>query len=105
MFPDASQQGKVTKLKKSLYRLRDAARVGNGLLFRIITDLGLEELKTAPFVFVKEALVIICYVDDLIQFTRKESEIDDVKRRLNNKFKRKDPGKPKRFLGMDFKWA
>lgn len=104
-FRAASQQDKVTKLKYSAYGLGEASRVWKKLLFKTITNLGLEELKVTSSVFAKESLVIFCSVDDLIMFAWKESEIDNVKRGLKNRFKLNDLGKPNRFLGIGFKWA
>lgn len=105
MFLDASKQGKVMKLKSSLYGLRDAARAWSELLIKLITDRGLEPLKTAPCVFVKKRLVTLCYAKDSIMFAGKESDIDDVKLGRNNKLTVIDLKKPKRFLGKDFNWA
>lgn len=46
--------------------------------------------------------MIFCYVEDQILLSRKELEIDDVKRGPNNTFRLKDLGKPKRFLQIYF---
>lgn len=95
MFLEASPQRKAMKQKRSLHGLRDATRVWNRFLLEKVTDLMLEELQTEHGILVKEGLLILGYVDDLIMFPRKESEIENVKPGLSHKFKLKDLGKPK----------
>lgn len=62
----------MVRLKKSLYRLKDIARVLRQLLFDSSHLYGLNEHKAAPCVLVKLGIVSICYVQDLI--TNAETE-------------------------------
>lgn len=53
----------------SLYGLKDVARLGSKLFFDNFHSCGLNELETAPYVFVKQGLLVVYYVDDLMAYT------------------------------------
>lgn len=70
-FGEGMREDKVMKLSRTLYRLKDAARTWNKLIFQERGSQGLKELNSAPCVFVKKQLFATCHVDDLIIYAKK----------------------------------
>lgn len=58
-----------------------------------------------PHVSMKDVMIALCYVDDLIFFARWKRSIVDVFHKLNDTFHVKDLGRPKQFLGLGFGWV
>lgn len=102
-FPTFHEKIEVIKLRWSVYRLKDAGRVWNQLLINFLTDLGLAKRKTVPYVFIRDGMVIVCYVEELFLFARQNSLIDRVGDKLGKKFWIKDLGKLKKIINMDLK--
>lgn len=74
------------KLQRIFHGMKDAARVRNKLLFDTFNQQGLTEMETAPFLFVKRGMIIVCYVHDLFLFAEKESLAEDIKQKLGSTF-------------------
>lgn len=91
------------RLQRSRYRLKDAGRVRNKLLFNTLNQHGLTEMEAAHCLFVRKRMMILFYVDDLFLFAELESLIENMKQKLGSAFLLKDLGIPRRFLGMDLK--
>lgn len=101
-MPTEQMQNKaVFRLRKSLYGLRDAARIWSKLLFQTLESCGLKEMETEPCVFVGDKVIIICYVDDLLIFAENQDIVDNLYRTLEKQFRVKDLGRPTRFLGLN----
>lgn len=94
MFPEASKLGMVMNLKKSLYEFERRCQGVEQIPLQNDNRPVFGRVKTGPYVLVKEGLPILCYVDNLIMLPRKESDIDDVKGGLNNKFRLQNMGNP-----------
>lgn len=99
MLPSGKKDRKVFRFSKSMYGLKETERTWNKLLFETLTECSSKEMDTALCVFVGKTAVVMCYVADLILFSKDEGTIDALYRQLNNKFRLKDLVKPKRFLG------
>ena len=95
---------KVCKLKKSLYGLKQAPRQWNQKLSEALFEAGFEQSKNDHSLFIKKkdntVLFLLVYVDDLVITGNCENEIDHFKTFLKNKFKIKDLGELKIFLGI-----
>ena len=70
--------GKVLKLKKTLYGLRQSPRAFWKYLIEKMEMCGLEQSNLDPCLFVGERVIAISYVDDLIFWSRHEIEIHNV---------------------------
>lgn len=86
------------KVQRSLYGLKEAARVWNKLFFKTLNKYGLTDMKTAPCLFIRKQMIIVCYVDNLILIAQQGSRNENIKRKLSNAFRLKDLGRKNVFL-------
>lgn len=66
------------KLDRSLYRLRDAAKIWHDLLTAQFREAILTVLRRAPYVYENEDKLVICYVNDLLMIIRKYRTIEET---------------------------
>ncbi|GJX24305.1 putative RNA-directed DNA polymerase [Tanacetum coccineum] len=96
---------RVCKLKKSLYGLKQAPRQWNHKLYETLIEAGFEQFKNDHSLYIKNggdvSLYMLVYVDDLVIAGNSESEIEKFKTFLNKKFKIRDLGELKYFLGIE----
>nr|GEW59588.1 ribonuclease H-like domain-containing protein [Tanacetum cinerariifolium] len=102
-FMDKSDN-RVCKLKMSLYGLKHAPRQWNHKLYDTLLETGFEQSKNDHSLYIKNdndvSLFLLVYVDDLVSTGNSEVEIEKFKTFLNKKFKMKDLGELKYFLGI-----
>ncbi|XP_072060397.1 uncharacterized protein [Arachis hypogaea] len=95
----------VCKLTKFLYGLKQASRQWNIKLSAALADLGFTPSENDHSLFTKSTgttfTAILVYVDDLVLAGDDLSEIQAVKMFLDDKFKIKDLGLLKFFIGME----
>ncbi|GJS10156.1 putative RNA-directed DNA polymerase [Tanacetum coccineum] len=100
-----SNETKVCKLKKSLYGLKQAPRQWNHKLTEALFEGGFVQSKNDHSLFIKNkgnvSLYLLVYVDDLVITGNDIKEIESFKSFLKNKFKIKDLGELKYFLGIE----
>jgi hypothetical protein len=58
--------GKLLKLKRALYRLKDAPLLWYKHLKETVMKLGLRLVKDVPCLFTNERLIVFFYVDDIV---------------------------------------
>ncbi|GJT48931.1 putative RNA-directed DNA polymerase [Tanacetum coccineum] len=96
---------RVCKLKRSLYGLKQAPRQWNHKLYDTLLEAGFEQSKNDHSLYIKNdnnvSLFLLVYVDDLVITGNSEVEIHKFKTFLNKKFKMKDLGELKYFLGIE----
>ncbi len=63
---DLEKPGKVLKLKKTLYGLRQSPRAFWKYMVKKMSNCGMPQSKLDPYLFVGEKVIFICYVDDLL---------------------------------------
>jgi len=99
----------VYKLKKSLYGLKQSSRNWNITLHNYLLSLQFVQSSCDYCVYTKfdsiSTVIVIIWVDDLIIAGSNLSVINSVKSHLSCKFKMKDLGQLKWFLGINFYFA
>jgi transposase InsO family protein len=94
--------GKYVRILKSIYGLKQAARVWHLLLEEFLQSIGFTPLPTDPSILTngKTYVSIGVYVDDLLIMGESEVEIRRAKEQLSKRFQMKDLGLARNVLGM-----
>jgi hypothetical protein len=90
------------KLIKALYGLRKSPRLWQQEASRVLTELGFQVVYEDMCLFVREGIIIIFYVDDLIMFNHvaQRAEATDIAKRLNEAWELRSMGEAQWFLGI-----
>lgn len=96
---------KVLKLKKAVYGLKQSSFAWYKRVEETLCNLGFTKSKLEPCVFIKNhsnnrKTIIGIYVDDFIIFSNNKAETSYLIEVLNQKFKIKNLGQVKQYLGM-----
>jgi Reverse transcriptase (RNA-dependent DNA polymerase) len=92
----------VCRLLRSLYGLKQAARVWNIKIHNFLVKIGFTRSSADPCLYVdlNRNLYITIWVDDLLIVGKHAIDIANVKTQLSAEFAMKDLGQLKHFLGM-----
>jgi hypothetical protein len=103
-FTITGQQGKVLRLKKALYGLRQAPRTWNTCLDATLKGLGFEQSAHEHAVYGRghgsARLLVDVYVDDLVITGSNTGEIDRFKHEMKQQFLMSDLGLLSFYLGI-----
>jgi len=72
------QEGKVLKLKKSLYGLRQSPLNFFKRLRDALVSRGFKQSESDPCLFISKKVICVCYVDDCLFFARYQVDIGKV---------------------------
>ncbi|GJT47211.1 zinc finger, CCHC-type containing protein [Tanacetum coccineum] len=104
-YEKKDQSGKVYKLNKALYGLRQAPRAWNSRLDRCLKQLGFKRCQQEYTVYTRnkdgKILIVGVYVDDLIVTGSCSDEIRYFKEQMNKEFKMSDMGLLSYYLGIE----
>lgn len=94
--------GKVYRVRKSLYGLKQAARDWYKTCSKELLKMGFEQSSADPCLFTirDKGLIVLVYVDDISIAAPKLEDIKWFKRQLSATFKIKDLGEISKILGM-----
>ena len=97
--------GKVCRLRKSLYGLKQSPRAWFGKFNQAVEEFGMQKSKSDHSVFYRNSssgiILLVVYVDD-ISITRSDSKgISSLKSFLQSQFHTKDLGMLRYFLGIE----
>ncbi|KAJ8719262.1 hypothetical protein PYW07_016818 [Mythimna separata] len=100
--------GKVLKLKKAIYGLKQASRAWNKKVDQSLLENGYCKSKLEPCMYTKMngkfKTIVTLYVDDFFIFSNCKLETENLKNVLSSQFKIKDLGRVKPCLGMNIKF-
>jgi hypothetical protein len=99
-FSDGTDR--VCLLNKSLYGLKQAARVWNQRIRKFLKDIGFTQTHADHCVYVNKdtGIILAMWVDDLLIFGKNMDQINELKAQLQGQFEMKDLGDLKYFLGI-----
>jgi hypothetical protein len=101
-FANNQTLGKVCKLKKSLYGLKQSPRAWFDTLRRVVCDMGYYQCNGDHTVFYRHRgsciTILVVYVDDIVIAEDDVEEIKSMKERLGRAFEVKDLGPLRYFL-------
>ena len=104
-FVDPERPNHVCKLTKALYCLKQAPRAWFDTFSHYLIDFDFTCSKSDPFLFTYhhhgKTLVLLLYVDDILQTGSDSALLHHLLQSLNNRFSMKDLGKPSYFLGIE----
>ena len=99
--------GKVWKLLKCLYGLKQSPRMWNQTIDKVLAEIGFVRLKTDHGVYVfgtgDGRVFIALYVDDLLIMWKSMPVLKQVKEQLQKRFKMKDLGTAIFLLGIELR--
>ena len=102
------KSGKICKLSKALYGLRESSRVWYECFDEYIKKLGFQRSESDYCLYMKyesdDVIYLILFVDDLLICGKKKRKIDEIKNKLSNKFAMKDLGEVKAYLGINIEY-
>lgn len=106
-FTVAGHEGKVLKLRKALYGLRQAPRAWNIKLDRSLRELGFGQCASEYGMYTRGAgmsrVVVGAYVDDLIITGATPSDLEAFKKEMQRLFRMSDLGLLSYYLGIEVK--
>ena len=95
----------MCEVEKALYELRKSPRAWYECLDDYLRELGFEKSKVDYCVYFikieKEKVYLIIFVDDLLICSKNEKLIEFIKKKLTTKFRMKDMGQIKTYLGIN----
>ncbi|KAI7956600.1 hypothetical protein MJO28_003695 [Puccinia striiformis f. sp. tritici] len=101
-FDDGS--GRVWKLKKSIYGLKQSARLWHIEVEKFLKEIGFDKTYGDECVFIRmknrQSSIIYLHVDDMI-ITGDDKEIEDVKGQIKERWNMEDLGIAKRIVGIE----
>ena len=94
--------GRVCRLRKAIYGLKQAGRQWKKRADEDITSMGFVASPSDDCVFTRnDGVILVVYVDDMLVFSRTKEEGSAVVDALEQLFPVKRIGEPKKFLGME----
>ena len=99
------KEGKIWKLKKSLYGLKQSPRNWNRFLDGVLVSGGFKSSKVEPCLYWNEKAILLVYVDDILLACKDESVADDIKIMLSKHVKVHDLGCVRRFLNINVRYV
>ena len=99
--------GKVCRLVKSLYGLKQSPRAWFERFGKVMKKFGYNQSQRDHTLFFKHSsegkkAILIVYVDDIMMIGDDSEELERLKKLLANEFEIKDLGELKYFLRMEF---
>ena len=96
--------GKVYKVVKGLYGLKQSGREWNLEFDKSLRHIGFYQVECAPCIYVKghgkDLVIVVIYVDDTLVIAPKLEAVLEVKKQIGQRWKMEDSGDVSHFLGI-----
>lgn len=103
-FVKDGKEDLVCKLRKSIYGLKQSARVWNETLHKVLIELGLKQASADDCLYVLEGTVnsvyVLVYVDDILVTSNSDVYVERVRKKLQERFITENLGEVRNYLGM-----
>ena len=100
-------EGKVWRLRKCLYGLKQSPRMWNMTIDKVLKEMGFSRFTTEHGIYVvgegDDRVFVALYVDDLLIVWKNNQSKEEVKERLKIHFKMKDLGSAQFLLGVEIR--
>jgi hypothetical protein len=97
--------GRLCRLIKTIYGLKQAGREWNKVFDQRMRDLGFEPLRSDPCVYLRrsgeDVQIVTTWVDDLLLFTNSDESMGRLKDGMHTKFELTDMGEPSKIVGIE----
>src|SRR6202046_682889 len=97
--------GRVCKLIKTLYGLKQSGREWNKQLDGKLRNHGYKRLTSDPCTYVRwdgdNVAIITVWVDDLLLFTSNDATMEHMKQSIESKWQATDLGEPSKIIGIE----
>lgn len=105
-FEEKGPAGRVCRLKRSLYGLKQSLRAWFDRFGKVLKNYGYSQGQASHTMFYKQSkegklAILIVYVDDIILTGDDKEELEGLKEKLACEFEIKDLGPLRYFLGME----
>jgi transposase InsO family protein len=77
--------GKLARLRKSIYGLKQASRLWNQMLHGILEGIGFQRSRADPCIYLSESIVLFVYVDDILCMYEKDVQFNQFFAEIQNK--------------------
>lgn len=102
--PGVNENGKVYRLNKSLYGLKQAAHVWNKTLNESLLNLGCKQCNEDECLFIfssnGDKVYLLVHVDDILAATNSLKALEKLMSAVNKSFEIKDLGEARNYLGI-----
>jgi len=106
-FIEEGKEHQVCLLRRSIYGLKQSARVWNKKIHQVLTDANYIQSKNDPCLYILDKngkfCYILIYVDDVIMASEDDSMLTECERVLSAEFKIKNLGNIQNYLGLQIK--
>ncbi|KAJ1585730.1 hypothetical protein NDA12_001209 [Ustilago hordei] len=96
--------GKVYKVVKGLYGLKQSGREWNQEFDRSLRCMGFFQVECAPCIYTKgqgeDMAIVVIYVDDTLVIAPRLETVLKVKKQIGQRWKMEDSGEVSHFLGI-----
>ena len=108
IYPDLDCNENVLKLSKALYGLKQAPKLWSSEFNKFICASGFVSSASDEclYIYSKDGVIVylLLYVDDILICSKNLKDIEDIKSKINSKFKCRDLKVIKKFLGINVEY-
>lgn len=102
-FIEEGKEQQVCLLRRSIYGLKQSARVWNREIHQVLTNAKYIRSKNDPCLYILDngkSCYVLIYVDDLILASKNDGMLFECERIFNTKLKIKNLGEVRNYLGL-----